>query len=316
MTDRVSPGHSRQSRPSSQTSQFSAHHLLRADTKEKPFACDSCARSFTRKDLLARHTRLSHDDSKEEPPLHVSNLDSSQATIPAPLEPLGDSLGIVPAYDGDDFTSFLDSISLPNHPYSPSYQPLPFFPGLSTLDAIPPPEKEKESSSTAATPSSSVLPRHGTQLPSLQPEGSSHPASTSRPPKNFVPVTAQCRDRIVASLHDYANVLSSNPPIPSRHALSRCLTGYFIGFHDHYPFMHVPTFNVDAMTPPLFLAMAALGARYCREPDTSNSLYQVAKPVTLEFIRRHYQSASGTRPDRNDQRHLETQQALLMLTAA
>lgn len=292
------------------------------DTKEKPFACDRCARSFTRKDLLARHIRLSHDDSKQEeekdPSMHdVSALDPTQ-TIPAPLEPLGDSLGIGPAYDGDDFTSFLDSISLPNHPYSPSYQPLPFFPGWNTLE-IPPLEKESSTTTTTTTtttPSSSVLPRHGTQLPSLQPEGSSHPPSTARPPKNFVPVTTQCRDRIVASLHDYANVLSPNPPIPSRHALSRCLTGYFIGFHDHYPFLHVPTFTVDRMTPPLFLGMAALGARYCREPDTSNSLYQVAKPVTLEFIRRHYQSARGTRPDRYDQRHLETQQALLMLTAA
>lgn len=264
---------------------------------------------LTIRDLLARHVRLSHDDSREDPSnaMHVSTALDNQTT-PAPFEPLGDSFGIVPTYDGDDFTSFLDSISLPNHPYSPSYQPLPFFPGLNTLD-IPPPENP-------TTPSSSVLPRHGTQLPSLQPEGSSHPPSTTRPPKNFVPVTAQCRDRVVASLHDYANVLSSQPPIPSRHALSRCLTGYFIGFHDHYPFVHVPTFNVDAMTLPLFLSMAALGARYCREPDTSNSLYQVAKPVTLEFIRRHYQSASGTRPDRNDQRHLETLQALLMLTAA
>lgn len=32
------------------------------------------------------------------------------------------------AYDGDDFTSFLDSIPLPSHPYSPTYQPLPVFP--------------------------------------------------------------------------------------------------------------------------------------------------------------------------------------------
>lgn len=254
-------------------------------------------------------------------------MDSTSGQGPSAV--LGDSLsGMGPSalYDGDDFTSFLDSISLPNNPYSPSYQPLPFFPVFashnnhlqSPLDYVPPvsSEEKENASSTAPTPSSSVLPRHGTQLPSLHPEGSSHPPTTTRPPKDFVPVTAQCRDRIVASLQDYRNVLPPNHMIPSRHALSRCLTGYFIGFHDHYPFMHMPTFNIDVMTLPLFLSMAALGARYCREPDTSNSLYQVAKSVTLEHIQRRFQSANGKHPSEDDQSLLETVQALLILTAA
>lgn len=254
-------------------------------------------------------------------------MDSTSGQGPSAV--LGDSLsGMGPSalYDGDDFTSFLDSISLPNNPYSPSYQPLPFFPVFashnnhlqSPLDYVPPvsSEEKENASSTAPTPSSSVLPRHGTQLPSLHPEGSSHPPTTTRPPKDFVPVTAQCRDRIVASLQDYMNVLPPNHLIPSRHALSRCLTGYFIGFHDHYPFMHMPTFNIDVMTLPLFLSMAALGARYCREPDTSNSLYQVAKSVTLEHIQRRFQSADGKHPREDDQSLLQTVQALLILTAA
>lgn len=216
-------------------------------------------------------------------------------------------------YDGN-FTSFLDSIPLPSHAFSPTYQPLPFFPELhfeSISDNIQAPDR-----GMSETPSSSVLPRHGTQFPSLQPEES--PPYKARQPKYSISVTTECRDRIVALLSHYSNVLQG-AFIPSRHALSRCLTGYLIGYHDHYPFLHIPTLNIDAMTPQLFLSMAALGARYCREPDTSMELYQVAKAVTLEHIRRSFQSeeADSTKLSNStiaeSQDLLETVQALIML---
>lgn len=87
-----------------------------------------------------------------------------------------------------------------------------------------------------------------------------------------------------------------------------------MGFHDHYPIFHKPTLDFERMSLPLFLSIAALGARYCREPDTSMRLYQVAKPVTLEHFRRVFQS--GAMPPVNaahDLDTLETIQALLML---
>lgn len=331
-------------------------HLQRHDrshTKEKPFVCNDCPKSFTRKDLLARHIRLSHSPTEGSvnhqdvtaapiTPTMTTSLAEEQSAISGthgPFQPMTNApaegaaaalndpfnaMGPSSLYDGDDFTSFLDSISLPSHPFSVPYQPLPFFPVFtagdhnnlhSPLDYVANVSSGKDSASAneAPTPSRSVLPRHGTHLPSLQPEGSSLQHNKARQPKDFVPVTAQYRDRIVASLRDYANVLPPNPSIPSRHALSRCVTGYFIGFQDHYPFMHIPTFSIDAMTLPLFLSMAALGARYCREPDTSNSLYQVAKVVTLEHIRRHFQSSKVTSQD--DQNLLETVQSLLLLTS-
>ncbi|KAJ5125614.1 hypothetical protein N7448_004933 [Penicillium atrosanguineum] len=167
-------------------------------------------------------------------------------------------------------------------------------------------------SSPASTPSSSVLPRHGAQLPSLQPEGF-QTSSKARQPTGFVLVTAQCRDKLLHSLKNYSNVVP-DPSLPSRHALSRCLTGYLTGFHDHYPVVHKPTHDVESMGAPLFLSMAALGARYCREPDTSMRLYQLAKPVTIEHFRRVFQS--GTTPAANaalDIDTFETTQALLML---
>lgn len=221
-------------------------------------------------------------------------------------------------YGGNDFTSFLDSVPLPSHPFSPAFQPLPLFPPVnfsSVTDYDQSSGKEPSiDQTTASTPSSSVLPRHDAQLPSLQPEGY-QTTPKARQPTGFVPVTAQCRDKILTALSEYSNVVP-HPSLPSRHALSRCLTGYLTGFHDHYPIVHKPTLNVEAMALPLFLSMAALGARYSREPDMSMRLYQVAKPVTLEHFRRVFQS--GTMPPVNaahDIDTLENLQALLMLTS-
>ncbi|KAJ6089022.1 hypothetical protein N7499_003869 [Penicillium canescens] len=323
-------------------------HLQRHDrshTKEKPFTCAQCPKAFTRKDLLARHERLSHTEgtpsrSQTTPsPAHpiLDGLDTLACT-PHPL--MGEQLasdtpsagptpiagpdfgylgGFAPGnYEGNDFTSFLDSVPLPSHPFSPAYQPLPLFP---PLHFSPVPDYDQSSDraaplteTTPSTPSSSVLPRHGAQLPSLQPEGY-QTTPKARQPTGFVPVTAQCREKFMNLLSDYANVVP-DPSLPSRHALSRCLTGYLTGFHDHYPIVHIPTLNVESMTLPLFLSMAALGARYCREPETSMRLYQIAKPVTLEHVRRVFQC--GKMPPVNvadDTDTLETLQALLYLTS-
>lgn len=245
--------------------------------------------------------------------------------VPNSVPPAGSSAyGPLPAlappvsYDAVDFTSFLDSIPLPSHSYSPTYQPLPLFPELHFESVSEVQSLDKGVAEGATTPSSSVLPRHGTQLPSLQPEES--PPYRARQPKYSITVSEECRDRIVALLSRYSNVLRS-PFVPSRHALSRCLTGYLIGYHDHYPFMHLPTLNIDVMAPQLVLSMAALGARYCREPDTSMDLYQVAKVVTLEHIRRGFQSSADNADNiklsnasiTEHQDFLETIQALVLL---
>jgi hypothetical protein len=242
----------------------------------------------------------------------------SAGPTPIPGPDFGYLGGFAPGqYEGNDFTSFLDSVPLPSHPFSPAYQPLPLFPPLQ-FSHVPDYDQSSDraplTETTSSTPSSSVLPRHGAQLPSLQPEG--YQTSTkARQPTGFVPVTAQCRDKLMNLLSGYANVVP-DPSLPSRHALSRCLTGYLTGFHDHYPIVHIPTLDVESMTLPLFLSMAALGARYCREPETSMRLYQIAKPVTLEHVRRVFQC--GKMPPVNvadDADTLETLQALLCLTS-
>ncbi|PYH57187.1 transcription factor domain-containing protein [Aspergillus niger CBS 101883] len=226
--------------------------------------------------------------------------------------------GSANSYDGDDFTTFLDSIPLPSHPFSPTYQPLPLFPTFHFDSASEYSQPVAKANNEVTTPSSSILPRHGTQLPSLQPEGAHMPYKT-RDPSAPISVTAQCRDRIVAELSSYSNVVP-NPYTPSRHALSRCISAYMTNFHCHYPFMHPPTLDVDSLPLHLIFGMASVGAQYCREPETSMSLYKVAKAVTLEHIRRDLQwgclspqTEGPVDPVSRGQDIIETVQALLML---
>lgn len=278
----------------------SIHHSLLRNNEESPAALSV------------------HRTSLAGPQVPNPATPSAEPSPPLPGSDLGYSLGGFPGgpYHGNDFTSFLDSVPLPSHPFSPAFQPLPLFPPLHfspVTDYEQSSEREPTTETTStSTPSSSVLPRHGAQLPSLQPEGY-QTTPKARQPTGFIPVTAQCREKLLGLLTDYSNVVPV-PSLPSRHALSRCLTGYIMGFHDHYPIVHKPTLDVDSMGLPLFVSMAALGARYCREPDTSMRLYQIAKPVTLEHFRRVFQS--GTMPAVNaaqDLDTLETIQALLML---
>ncbi|KAK5276065.1 hypothetical protein LTR40_012096, partial [Exophiala xenobiotica] len=80
---------------------------------------------------------------------------------------------------------------------------------------------------------------------------------------------------------------------PSRHSLSRYLAGYVNGFHEHLPFIHVPTLQVAASAPELVLALAAVGAQYRFENSRGIELFYAAKAVVLEQIRQRDDSASS-----------------------
>ncbi|OJI82835.1 hypothetical protein ASPTUDRAFT_56838 [Aspergillus tubingensis CBS 134.48] len=74
--------------------------------------------------------------------------------------------------------------------------------------------------------------------------------------------------------------------LPSRHALTRFISGYFDGFHNHLPFIHLPTFNLVECAPEFVLAIAAVGAQYRFESHVGLSLFDAAKAVCMEQARR------------------------------
>ncbi|KIW57312.1 hypothetical protein, variant [Exophiala xenobiotica] len=101
------------------------------------------------------------------------------------------------------------------------------------------------------------------------------------------------RSAFASKLAGFDSVMPKGFIPPSRHSLSRYLAGYVNGFHEHLPFIHVPTLQVAASAPELVLALAAVGAQYRFENSRGIELFYAAKAVVLEQIRQRDDSASS-----------------------
>ncbi len=93
---------------------------------------------------------------------------------------------------------------------------------------------------------------------------------------------------IKTRLEEFSSVLPSDFVCPSRHTLTRFLEGYVSGFHEHLPFLHLPTLAPAELSPELILAILAVGAQYRFESHRGNALWYAAKAVALEQIRRRH----------------------------
>ena len=91
-------------------------------------------------------------------------------------------------------------------------------------------------------------------------------------------------------LEEFSSVLPSDFVFPSRHTLTRFLEGYITGFHEHLPFLHLPTLSPVEIAPELLLAMLAVGAQYRFESNRGYALWYAAKAVAMEQIRRRHSS--------------------------
>ncbi|KAH6613053.1 hypothetical protein C7974DRAFT_405086 [Boeremia exigua] len=82
----------------------------------------------------------------------------------------------------------------------------------------------------------------------------------------------------------YVCLVDDTFSFPSRRTLSRFLEAYFQEFHQHFPFLHVPTTTVSALAPELVLAMAAAGGCYRFEDKKWHSLYAASKAIIMHKI--------------------------------
>ncbi|PKS11540.1 hypothetical protein jhhlp_003305 [Lomentospora prolificans] len=87
-------------------------------------------------------------------------------------------------------------------------------------------------------------------------------------------------------IDEFSSVLPNDFVFPSRHTLIRFVEGYITGFHEHLPFLHLPTISLVEVAPELLLAILAVGAQYRFENNRGYGLWYAARAIALEQIRR------------------------------
>ncbi|PGH02515.1 hypothetical protein AJ79_07628 [Helicocarpus griseus UAMH5409] len=219
----------------------------------------------------------------EEPPAlfdgHVANIDFEHSL--------------------DELAAFLDSGALSSYHFSSvvsAEQPMPFSSPESTChpcefggDSHRPSISQHGSrqSNPSEVDEGGSFSRFGSRLPSLQPEEQKYRTGHRTPTrKPLSEISLADRRDILSRLTEYSSVIPTEFQLPSRLALSRYIAGYINGFHEHLPFLHVPTMSVSNCSVELILAMAAVGTQYCFEDEKTVELFYASKKIAMERIGR------------------------------
>lgn len=190
----------------------------------------------------------------------------------------------------EDYNLFLDDFGLTSHyflPPNPDQDPGSIWSRPHGGDPTSNPMENKMARDGQDDQNS--FSRFGSRLPSMQPEY--RDSTENRPQDAFRPgppwkISGADHQQIQRKLDDFLGVLPKGFSLPSRHTLSRFLEGYVNGFHEHLPFLHLPTLSAANCAPELLLALAAVGAQYRFENHRGNGLWYAARAVALEQMRR------------------------------
>jgi hypothetical protein len=120
----------------------------------------------------------------------------------------------------------------------------------------------------------------------IQEVGSGHSTEVQQPVSPSSPwnISVQAYALICNGLDPYRPILPSNFSIPSRRTLSRFFEAYFQEFHQHHPFLHIPTTVTSLLAPELILAIAAVGAFYRFEGAKGYILFIASKAIIMQHI--------------------------------
>lgn len=180
----------------------------------------------------------------------------------------------------DDYDLFLDDFAAAPHLLPPHFEP----DQQMAMWSRPPAQMHQRGPSR---PSSQFPSRFASLAPelrdSLDPSSRAHEAPSLR-------ISAVDHNAIKTRIDEYSSVLPSDFVFPSRHTLTRFLEGYISGFHEHLPFLHLPTLAPAELAPELLLAILAVGAQYRFESNRGYALWYAAKAVATEQIRRRHSS--------------------------
>lgn len=127
------------------------------------------------------------------------------------------------------------------------------------------------------------LSRFGSRFPSLQPEESVRDQARRRP---LTDISHDDRRLLQDRLNEFADIIPIDFRLPTRLALCRYIAAYIRGFHEHMPFLHIPTMSIEDSYVELILALAAIGAQYTFEGEKGVELFNVSRAIATQRIRR------------------------------
>ncbi|ODA75847.1 hypothetical protein RJ55_08488 [Drechmeria coniospora] len=210
------------------------------------------------------------------PTQHQQQLLSSAFAPPQPPQPPQ------PMYD--DYNFFLDDFTATPHLLPPHFEP-------DQQVAIWSRSPAHVHQRTGSRPSSQFPSRFASLGPDMREPGDAavrlHDECARVP---SLRISAVDHNAIKSRIDEYSSVLPRDFVFPSRHTLTRFLDGYITGFHEHLPFLHIPTLIPAELAPELILAILAVGAQYRFESKRGYALWYAAKAVTAEQIRRRHSS--------------------------
>ncbi|KAF7164532.1 hypothetical protein CNMCM5623_009029 [Aspergillus felis] len=132
------------------------------------------------------------------------------------------------------------------------------------------------------------LSHYASRLPSLQAEDQPPPNSLGprqRPKQLMLPLSRNVYDKISSMIDGQKDTLPPKFHLPSRNAFSRYLEGFFNGFYDNLPFLHLPTFSPVKSPLMLVLAIVAMGAQFRFEREDAITLWKGAKALVDDKFR-------------------------------
>ncbi|KAF1848891.1 uncharacterized protein K460DRAFT_280481 [Cucurbitaria berberidis CBS 394.84] len=193
----------------------------------------------------------------------------------------------------DSLTSFLDNEPLNSYHFTSlinTEQPMPFF----SPDSLGYGQELLPGAETVAAPTPSWRPTHaeeshsfsrfGSRFPSLQPDDIAQEHGLRG--RSIADISHDDRQKISEMLNEFASVIPNDFKLPTRLALCRYIAGYINGFHEHMPFLHIPSMSVQTCSIELILALAAVGAQYTFEGERGVELFHVSRAIATSRIRR------------------------------
>jgi hypothetical protein len=128
------------------------------------------------------------------------------------------------------------------------------------------------------------LSRLGSRFPSLQPEDLTDEGGIRK--RRLADISHSDRESIERKLEEFSEVLPDDFKLPTRLALCRYIAAYITGFHEHMPFLHIPTMSVETCSIELVLALAAVGAQYTFEGEKGVELFRISRSIATQRITR------------------------------